>query len=106
MESVVEDGYTYMTVNEFKQQYYYATSPEPKAEVKSVVIPDKVYIKTKVISSDELGNTYRSLYIQDIEGPEQGGIEIKVGKGSLYTFYKPGQVLYIKADGLVLGNYR
>ena len=103
---LVEDGYTYMTVNEFKQQYYYATSPEPKAEVKSVIIPDKVYIKTKVISSDELGNTYKSIYLQDAEGPANGGIEIKVGKGSMYTIYKPGQIIYVKCDGLELGNYR
>jgi hypothetical protein len=100
------EGYTIMSINDFKQEYFYNTLPEPGGTVKGVEITDKVAICGKVISSDELGNTYRSLYIQDVEGPEKGGIEIKVGKGSLYTFYKPGQVLYIKADGLVLGNYR
>ncbi len=103
---LIADGYTIMPINDFKEQYFYKSLPQPGGTVKGVEISDKVAICGKVISSDELGNTYRSLYIQDINGPQNGGIEIKVGKGSLYTFYKPGQVLYIKADGLVLGNYR
>ncbi len=98
--------YTYMTVNEFKETYFYSVMPEPSSNVKSVTIPDKVYLKTKVISSDELGNTYRSIYLQDAKGPADGGIEIKVGKGSMYTLYKPGQIIYVKCDGLELGNYR
>ena len=105
-EEVEADGYTFMSVNELKEQYFYSELSDPKATVKSVIIPDKVAIKTKVISSDELGNTYKSLYVQDAEGYEKGGIEIKVGKGSMYTYYKPGQVIYIKCDGLHLGNYR
>lgn len=105
-EQVVADGYTFMTVNEFKQQYFYSELAEPQATVKSVTITDKVALKTKVISSDELGNTYRSIYLQDASGPAAGGIEIKVGKGSLYTIYKPGQIVYVKCDELELGNYR
>lgn len=105
-EQVVADGYTFMTVNEFKQQYFYSELAEPQATVKSVTITDKVALKTKVISSDELGNTYRSIYLQDVAGPAAGGIEIKVGKGSLYTIYKPGQIVYVKCDELELGNYR
>ena len=98
--------YQYMTVNDFKQQYFYNETPQPSNVVKSVVIPDKVYLKTKVISSDELGNTYKSIYLQDAQGPDKGAIEIKVGKGSMYTIYKPGQIIYVKCDGLHLGNYR
>lgn len=105
-EEIVADGYTFMTINEFKEEYFYAHTPEPGSKVVSYTIEDKVALKGKVISSDELGNTYRSLFIQDASGAENGGIEIKVGKGSLYTVYKPGQMLYIKADGLELGNYR
>ena len=105
-EAIEAEGYTFMSVNDFKQQYFYNETPEPAAIVKSVIIPDKVALKTKVISSDELGNTYKSIYLQDAEGPEKGGIEIKVGKGSMYTIYKPGQIIYVKCDGLHLGNYR
>lgn len=105
-ESIEAEGYTFMTINEFKQQYFYNETPNPGKIVKGVTITDKVALETVVISSDELGNVYRSLYVQDAEGTEAGGMEIKVGKGSMYTVYKPGQKLYIKTDELILGNYR
>lgn len=105
-ESITEEGYTFMDVNFFKQQYFYNELPDPGRTIKGVTINDKVALEVKVVSSDELGNTYKSLYVQDASGPEKGGMEIKVGKGSMYTTYKPGQTLYIKTDGLILGNYR
>lgn len=104
--AIVSEGYTFMTINDFKQQYFYNELPNPGRTVKGVTITDKVALETVVVSSDELGNTYRSLYVQDAAGPANGGMEIKVGKGSMYTVYKPGQKLYIKCDELILGNYR
>ncbi len=105
-EQIEADGYTFMSVNDFKQTYFYSVLPNPGKTVLGITISDKVALETVVISSDELGNTYRSLYVQDASGPEAGGMEIKVGKGSMYTVYKPGQKLYIKTDELILGNYR
>ena len=105
-ENIIADGYTFMTVSDFKQTYFYNELPEPGKTVKGVLIEDKVALETVVVSSDEQGNTYRSLYVQDASGPNAGGMEIKVGKGSMYTIYKPGQKLYIKTDELILGNYR
>ncbi len=105
-QDIINDGYTIIPVNELKERYFYNSTPAPASLVKSFTITDKVAIKTKVISSDELGNTYRSIYLQDATGPEAGGIEVKVGKGSLYTIYKPGQIVYVKCDELELGNYR
>ncbi len=104
-ESVVADGYTFMTVNDFKQQYFYTVNSNPGKTVLGIEITDKVALELVVVSSDELGNTYKSLYAQDASSPENGGIEIKVGKGSMYTLYKPGQTLYVKCDELILGNY-
>ena len=59
------------------------------------------YIKGRVSSTDQPGNFYKSLFIQD----ETGGMEIKIGKNGLYNDYLPGQTLYIKLDGLTLGMY-
>ena len=65
------------------------------------------YIKGKVISSDAQGNVYKSLYIDD----GTGAIELKLC-GTLYTIYKldlsrmATQWVYVKLDGLYLGNYR
>lgn len=64
-------------------------------------ISEDIVIAGKVSTSDQAGNFYRSLYIQD----ETGGIELKLGKTGLYNDYKPGQTLYVKCRGLWLGMY-
>ncbi|MBO6248769.1 MAG: hypothetical protein J6N54_08180 [Bacteroidales bacterium] len=68
---------------------------------KPVHIEQDLIIEGQVISSDVSGNIYRSLYIQD----DSGAIEVKIGNSGLYNDYKVGQLLYVKCQGLVLGNY-
>lgn len=58
-------------------------------------------IKGQVTTSDQVGNFYKSLYIQD----ETAGIEIKIGKNGLYNEYKLGQWLYVDCAGLTVGDY-
>ncbi|MCK9303904.1 MAG: DUF5689 domain-containing protein [Bacteroidales bacterium] len=62
---------------------------------------DDITISGKVVSSDAEGNFYRSFFIQD----ETGGIEIKIGKTNLQSYYKEGQTIYVKARHLMLGSY-
>ena len=65
------------------------------------------YIKGKVISSDRQGNIYKSLYIYD----GTAAIELKLYNG-LYMDYlldletMESQWVYVRLDGLYLGNYR
>lgn len=68
---------------------------------KPVHIEKDLIIAGQVTSSDQSGNIYRSLYIQDATG----ALEIKIGKSSLYNDYRPGQWVYVKLDGLTLGTY-
>ncbi len=68
---------------------------------KPVHIEKNLIIGGQVTSSDQSGNIYRSMYIQDATG----AIEIKIGKSSLYNDYKPGQWVFVKLDGLTLGTY-
>lgn len=68
---------------------------------KPLVLDGNIWIKGQIISDDRLGNVYRELYIQD----ETGGIDLKIGKSSLYSEYKRGQWIYVKCDGLTLGAY-
>ena len=58
-------------------------------------------IAGRVSTTDQPGNFYKSLYIQDATG----GMEIKIGRNGLYNDYLPGQMLYINLDGLCLGEY-
>ena len=69
----------------------------------------KYYIKGNVISSDRQGNIYKSLYIYD----GTAGIELKLYNGLYLDFLldlgaKPikSQWVYVRLDGLYLGNYR
>ena len=66
-----------------------------------VTIKEDLLICGKVSSSDESGNIYKSLYIQD----ETGGMEIKIGRYSLYAEYKPGQTVYVYLKDLTIGMY-
>ena len=60
-----------------------------------------VYIKGVVTSDDEEGNVYKSLYIQD----ETSGIELKLNN-NVGVKYKRGTWVYVRLNGLYLGNYR
>ena len=68
---------------------------------KPLVISGNVWIKGQVVSEDRTGNLYKEIYIQDATG----GIDLKLGKSSLYSEYSRGQWLYVKCDGLTLGAY-
>lgn len=66
-----------------------------------------MYIKGKVISSDEQGNIYKSLYIDD----GTAAIELKLC-GTMFTTFKldidnlESMWVYVKLKDMYLGNYR
>lgn len=82
---------TLVTVKELKDMY--KSSP--------VNITDNIYIKAQVISSDQSGNLYRTMYLQDATA----GMELKIGTRNLYNDYKLGQWVYVKLRDLTLGDY-
>ena len=86
-------GIPEITIAELKALY---TAPN-----KPVEVPEGTWIKGQVVSSDKAGNVYRELYIQD----ETGGIDIKIGKTSLYSDYQLGQWIFVDCGGLYLGQY-
>lgn len=86
-------GIPEMSIADLKAKY---TTPG-----KPVTIEDGVWIKGQVTTSDRSGNVYRELYIQD----ETGGIDLKIGKTSLYSDYQLGQWIFVDCGGLVLGEY-
>lgn len=58
-------------------------------------------VKAVVVSSDEGGNCYKYLTIQD----ETGGIEIAIDRSSLHNDYPVGQTVYLNCAGLIVGDY-
>ncbi|MCR4964452.1 MAG: DUF5689 domain-containing protein [Bacteroidales bacterium] len=65
-------------------------------------IPAGTIISGIVVSSDEHGNCYKYINIED----GTAGIQIKIDNSTLYHNYPVGQRIFVKCDGLVLGDYR
>ena len=65
-------------------------------------IPAGTIITGIVTTSDEHGNCYKYINIED----GTAGIQIKINNTALHNRYKVGQRVYVKCDGLVLGDYR
>ena len=84
------DG-TWTTIHDLKTMY----------KSGGIYIYKNIWIKGQVISSDLTGNVYRELYIQD----ETGGIDVKLGKSSLYSEYRLGQWVFVCCKDLTLGAY-
>ena len=68
----------------------------------SIPVGSNIIICGYVSTSDEWGNNYKYINIED----ETGGIQIKIDNKALYHKYSVGQRVYVKCDGLVLGDYR
>ncbi len=68
----------------------------------SIPMGSNIVICGYVSTSDEWGNNYKYINIED----ETGGIQIKIDNKALFHKYSVGQRVYVKCDGLVLGDYR
>jgi hypothetical protein len=64
-------------------------------------ITKDIIIQGKVVSSDETGNIYKKIYLQDTTG----GLDIELDSKTLFSTYKLGQRLYIKCKGMYITNY-
>lgn len=66
---------------------------------------DDLYTEGYVTSTDESGNIYKTIYIQDaLENPTHG-FTISVDAVSTYTQFPQGSKIYIKLNGLAVGAY-
>jgi len=67
----------------------------------AVKIPSGTIIKGQVISSDEQGNFFRALVIQD----ETAGIQIRVDGFDLFEDYELGRTVYVDCEDLYVGDF-
>lgn len=66
-------------------------------------ISDNIYVEGYVISSDEGGNFFEELIIQDKPSNPTAGIRISVNVNPLFTKYNFGRKVYVKLRGLTVG---
>lgn len=66
------------------------------------LIDSDIIIGGVVIADDQSGNLFNSIIIQD----ETGGIELRLNAAGLYNDFPIGRMVYVRAQGLYLGDNR
>jgi hypothetical protein len=92
-----------ISIKEFKQLFYDVYGNGASSLAQTLEIKDDYVIRGKVISSDQAGNVYKSLYIYDEDS--ESAIELKL-MTSNYVYYHVGQTIYVRTKGLAIGCYR
>ncbi|MGO4708240.1 DUF5689 domain-containing protein [Chryseobacterium sp. 2TAF14] len=81
------------------------TLAQLKMQTQSVAITKKAYVEAYVSSSDETGNIYKTLYIQDNPENPTEGLTVSLDAVSLYTKFPQGSKVYIDVQGLAITTY-
>ncbi|OBX25280.1 hypothetical protein LX77_01236 [Gelidibacter algens] len=71
-----------------------------------VLIDTDVYIKAYVSSSDKNGNFFKELFLQNAAENPSAGIKVIVNQVESYNQYNMGREVYIKLNGLYVGEER
>ncbi|MDE7334878.1 MAG: hypothetical protein K2N10_01020 [Muribaculaceae bacterium] len=90
-----------MTLLEFKQKYWSA-DPNSCAKIGLDANGDSIYLRGRVISSDQAGNIYKSLVLQD----ESAALAFSINKSGMYTLYQYGQEIVVNVSDFYVGTYR
>lgn len=61
------------------------------------------YITVYVTSSDETGNFYKELFVQDSQSEPTTAVKLSIDVQDLYAKYQPGRKLYVYLRGLAIG---
>ncbi|PDS24469.1 DUF5689 domain-containing protein [Flavobacterium branchiophilum] len=82
----------------------YAIAPNPTGTpANSPIYTADDIIEGYVISSDEGGNFYKSMYVQPTDGSK--GFNISIDEGNVYTKdMQPGKKIFVKMKGLAYAN--
>lgn len=92
-----------ISIKEFKQLFTKVYGNGESSLGKTLEITEDYVISGKVISSDQAGNVYKSVYIYDESS--ESAIELKL-MVSNYVYYNVGQTIFVKTKGLAIGSYR
>jgi len=65
-------------------------------------ITDDIIVSGYVVSSDEQGNFFSSISIQNQDGT--AGVKLSLDRRDIYTQFKVGQKVYLKTNGLYISN--
>ena len=111
---VHDDNYAAPDLNQCQDEAYF-TNPENKfvkwsladlkAKPQNIPFTENAYVEGYVSSTDESGNIYKYLYIQDSPNAPTQGLVVSANAVSMYAKYPQGYKVYIKLKGLAMGTY-
>ncbi len=90
-----------ITIAQLKEMYAKQISTDYRDGNSYAQITDNYKIKAVVTSSNEQGNVYNEIALQD----ETGAIIAAVAEGDLYGFLPQGTEIVVDLKGLYIGNY-
>lgn len=90
-----------ISIKDFKKLFTDKYGNGASSLAKTYEVTEDYVIHGKVISSDQAGNVYKSVYIYD----GTAAIEVKL-MVSNWVLYHPGQTLFVRTKGLAIGSYR
>ncbi len=73
-------------------------------EGKAMKIEEELFLEAYVVSSDEAGNIFGSLYLQDRPALPRVGVQLEMDLRGSHLFYPPGARVLLKLRGLYLGK--
>lgn len=76
-----------------------------KLKTAGEVITENAYIEGYVSSTDESGNIYKTLYLQDAPENPTEGLTVSIDLVSSYTRFPQGSKIYIELKGLAVTSY-
>lgn len=88
-----------------KNEFVKWTLLDLKNKAQNQPFTENAYVEGYVASSDESGNIYKYLYVQDSPSNPSQGLVVSANAVSLYTRYPQGYKVYIKLKGLAMGTY-
>jgi len=98
--SVDIDADLIVTIKSLKD-FHVSQQIETIADINNGAFKGK-YIKGVVAADDESGNFYKNFILQDATG----GIVVRVSRSDSYPFYAQGREIFVKLEGLLMGDYR
>ena len=90
-----------ITISALKQLLLQA-QPDPNEITEVLTIEDNIYTTGFVISSDEFGNFYKELILQDNSANPTTGVKILVDVNPVFIHYEFGRKTHIQLQGLTV----
>lgn len=81
------------------------TLAQLKAMPENTEITQDAIVEAYVSSTDETGNIYKTIYVQDNYVNPTHGLAISVDMVNTYTKFPQGSKIYIRTKGLAIGSY-